>query len=161
MEDKRYFVELSVGIFMLIGILCLAYLSIKLGKMEVISSRGTLLCAKFTNVGGLKEGANVEIAGVEVGRVKKITLDKDYQAKVWMLIYPGVKIQEDAIAAVKTKGLIGEKYVEITPGGSDRILKSGECIQQTQPAFSLEDAIGKLIFGGPSSSSGSQEENLE
>ncbi len=157
MDSKRYYIELSVGVFLFIGILCLAYLSIKLGKMEVISNRGTLLCAKFTNVGGLKEGASVEIAGVEVGRVKSITLDKDYQAKVIMLINPGIKIQEDAIAAVKTKGLIGEKYIEITPGASDRYLKSGECIRETQSAFSLEDAISKMIFGSPSD----KEESLE
>ncbi len=157
MENKRYYIELSVGIFLFIGILCLAYLSIKLGKMEVIGSRGTLLCAKFTNIGGLKEGASVEIAGVEIGRVKSITLDKDYQAKVMLLIKPGIKIQEDAIAAVKTKGLIGEKYVEITPGASEKYLKNGECIRETQSAFSLEDAISKMIFGSPSE----QEESLE
>lgn len=142
---------------MLIGVLCLAYLSIKLGKMEVIGNRGTLLCAKFTNIGGLKEGANVEIAGVEIGRVKRITLDKDYTAKVWLLIKPGIKIQKDAIAAVKTKGLIGEKYVEITPGAAEEYLKSGECITQTQSAFNLEDAISKLIFSSPDE----KEESLE
>ncbi len=157
MENKRYYIELSVGVFLLIGLLCLAYLSIKLGRMEVLGSKGTLLCAKFTNVGGLKEGASVEIAGVEIGRVKKITLDKDYQAKVWLLIRSDVKIQEDAIAAVKTKGLIGEKFVEITPGASEKYLKSGECIRETQGAFSLEDAISKMIFGGPSE----KEESLE
>ncbi len=143
---------------MLIGILCLAYLSIKLGKMEVMGNRGTLLCAKFTNIGGLKEGASVEIAGVEVGRVKDITLDKDYQAKVWLLIKPGVNIQKDAIAAIKTKGLIGEKYVEITPGASEQYLKSGQCIVQTQSAFNLEDAISKMIFSSPSEK---DEESLE
>ena len=158
--ERRYNVELAVGFFMIIGILCLAYLSIRLGRMEVLSSRGTILYAKFTNVGGLKEGASVEIAGVEIGRVKKIELDpKDYQAKVTMLIRSGIKIQEDAIAAVKTKGLIGEKYVEITPGASDKYLKNGDWIRETQPAFSLEDAIGKLIFGSPSGES--KEESLE
>ena len=157
MDNKRFYIELSVGVFMVIGILCLGYLSIKLGRMEVIGSRGTLLCAKFTNIGGLKEGASVEIAGVEIGRVKKIELDKDYMAKVWLLINSDVKIQEDAIAAVKTKGLIGEKYVEISPGASEKYLKNGQCIIQTQPAFNLEDAISKMIFGSP----GEKEDSLE
>ncbi len=159
--DRDYRIELAVGVFMLIGILSLAYLSIKLGKMEVLSNRGTLLYAKFVNVGGLKQGADVEIAGVPVGRVKSIELDPNtYQAKVALLIKPGIRIQEDAIAAVKTKGLIGEKYVEITPGASNRYLKSGDYIKETQSAFSLEDAIGKLIFGSTSGKE-DKEESLE
>jgi phospholipid/cholesterol/gamma-HCH transport system substrate-binding protein len=88
----------------------------------------------------------VEIAGVEVGRVKNITLD-EYQAKVQLQIESKVKIPEDAIASIKTKGLIGEKYIEITPGGSDSIIKSGGKIRDTQPPFDLEKAVSKLVFG--------------
>jgi phospholipid/cholesterol/gamma-HCH transport system substrate-binding protein len=88
----------------------------------------------------------VEIAGVEVGRVKKIILD-EYQAKVQLQIERKVEIPEDAIASIKTKGLIGEKYVEITPGGSDKIIKAGGKIRDTQPPFDIEKAISKVIFG--------------
>ena len=155
---KRFDTELMVGIFFLIGLSCLAYLSIKLGRMEVLSSKGTTIYAEFTSVGGLKSGASVEIAGVEVGRVKNITLDLDsYMAKVTMLLPSNGKIQEDAMAAVKTKGLIGEKYVEITPGASDKILKNGGMIRNTQPPFDLSTAIGKMVFGNAGSEGGNDE----
>jgi phospholipid/cholesterol/gamma-HCH transport system substrate-binding protein len=86
------------------------------------------------------------IAGVEVGRVKEIALD-DYQARVVMILPETVQIQEDAIASVKTKGLIGEKYIEITAGGSDVLLKAGERIRDTQPAVDLEQVISSFVFG--------------
>jgi phospholipid/cholesterol/gamma-HCH transport system substrate-binding protein len=145
---RRFNLELSVGLFFIIGILCLAYLSIRLGKMEVIGSRGTAIYADFSNIGGLKNGAVVEIAGVEVGRVKDINLDLDnYEARVQLLIQPKVQIQEDAIASIKTRGLVGEKYIEISPGGSEKIVRPGGKIRDTQPPFDLEKAISKLVFG--------------
>jgi phospholipid/cholesterol/gamma-HCH transport system substrate-binding protein len=143
---RRFDLELSVGLFFIVGIACLAYLSIRLGKMEVLGNSGTTVYAEFSNAGGLKNGAVVEIAGVEVGRVKKISL-KDYQANVQLQIKSNVEIQDDAIASIKTKGLIGEKYVEITPGGSDKIIKAGGKIRDTQPPFDIEKAISKVIFG--------------
>ncbi len=147
---KRFDLELAVGIFFLIGILCLGYLSIKLGRMEVIGHRGYVVYAKFSNVGGLKKGASVEIGGVEVGRVKDIDLDpEDYTAVVTFVINPKVKLPEDSIAAVKTKGLIGEKYVSITPGASEKNIPPGGRIRETQPPFDLSDAIGRLIYGSP------------
>jgi phospholipid/cholesterol/gamma-HCH transport system substrate-binding protein len=143
---RRFDLELSVGLFFIVGIACLAYLSIRLGKMDVIGNSGTTIYAEFSNAGGLKNGSVVEIAGVEVGRVKKITLD-EYQAKVQLQIEKKVGIQEDAIASIKTKGLIGEKYIEITPGGSDKIIEAGGKIRDTQPPFDIEKAISKVIFG--------------
>ena len=143
---RRFDLELSVGLFFIVGIACLAYLSIRLGKMEVIGNSGTTIYAEFSNSGGLKNGSVVEIAGVEVGRVKKITLD-EYQAKVQLQIEKKVEIQEDAIASIKTKGLIGERYIEITPGGSDKIIEAGGKIRDTQPPFDIEKAISKVIFG--------------
>ncbi|HIC84700.1 MAG TPA: outer membrane lipid asymmetry maintenance protein MlaD, partial [Desulfobacterales bacterium] len=130
---KRFSLEFFVGVFMIIGILCLGYLSIKLGKMEVIGGEGYEIEAFFSNCGGLKSGSSVMIAGVEVGRVKSIEL-KDYEARVVMVLPDWVAIQEDAIASIKTKGLIGEKYVEITPGGSEEIIKAGGTIMDTQSA---------------------------
>jgi len=147
---KRFDLELADGVFFLIGIACLAYLSIKLGRMEVIGHRGYVVSAKFSNVGGLKKGASVEIGGVEVGRVKDIKLDpEDYTAVVTLLLNPGIKLPDDSIAAVKTKGLIGEKYVSITPGASERMIPPGGRIRETQPPFDLSDAIGRLIYGSP------------
>lgn len=143
---RRFGSELMVGLFMVVGILCLIYLSIRLGRMEIIGERGYKLYAEFSDVGGLKNGATIEIAGVEIGRVKKIFLS-DYQAKVEMEINPDIAIQEDAIAAVKTKGLLGEKFIQISPGGSDEVIPPGGKIRETQPPLDLERAIGNFVFG--------------
>jgi len=134
---KKFDLELAVGVFMIVGIICLGYLSIKLGKMEVFGDKGYEIQAIFSNSGGLKSGSSVVIAGVEVGRVKRVALD-DYQAKVVLNIPLNVKIQEDAIASIKTKGLIGEKYVEITPGGADELIEPGGRIRETQSAIDLK-----------------------
>lgn len=143
---RKFSLELNVGIFFIVGILCLAYLSIKLGKLDVVSAKVTTIYATFSNIGGLKEGAEVQIAGVNIGRVKTITLD-EYQAKVKLQISTTVPIQDDAIASIKTKGLVGEKFVEITPGGSDNMIANGGKIQDTQPPFDIERAISKWVFG--------------
>ena len=143
---KNFDIELAVGVFLLVGIICLGYLSIRLGKMEVFGSRGYNIQALFSNSGGLKNGSDIVIAGVGVGRVKTITLE-NYQAQVVMNLPWNVKVQEDAIALIRTKGLIGEKYIEITPGGSDKLIPPGGKIRDTQPAVDLEELISKYVFG--------------
>ncbi len=143
---KKIDTELAVGLFILAGIICLGYLTIRLGKMEVIGSKGYDLYAVFSNSGGLKTGSGIQIAGVDVGQVKSITLE-NYQARVVMNLNSSVKIQEDAIASIKTKGLIGEKYIEITPGGSEKIIPPGGKIRETQPPVDLEELISKYVFG--------------
>jgi len=143
---KKFDLELAVGLFIIAGIVCLGYLSIKLGKMEIVGERGCDIYGVFSNVGGLKVGSSIEIAGVNVGRVKRITLE-NYQANVVLNLPKGLKIQEDAIVSVKTKGLIGEKYIDITPGASEKIIQPGGRIRETQPAVDLEELISKFIFG--------------
>lgn len=144
---RKLDLELSVGLFILAGILCLGYLSVKLARMEVLGGDGGYqVYARFSDVGGLKEGASVVIAGVEVGRVKGISL-KDYEAEVCMTLKRNVEVQEDAIAAVKTKGLIGEKYIQIMPGGSEEIIPPMGQIRETQSAVDLEQLISKFAFG--------------
>ncbi len=143
---KKFDLELAVGLFIIAGIVCLGYLSIKLGKIELIGERGYEIYGIFSNVGGLKVGSSVEIAGVNVGRVKSIRLE-NYQANVVLNLPKGVKIQEDAIVSVKTKGLIGEKYIEITPGGSEKIIQTGGRFRETQPAIDMEELISKFVFG--------------
>jgi len=143
---KKLDLELVVGLFMVAGIICLGYLSIKLGKLEVLGGEGYELKAVFSNSGGLKTGSSVVIAGVEVGRVKEISL-QNYQAGVTLTLPVDVKVQEDAIASVKTKGLIGEKYIEISPGGSEKLIPPGGRIRDTQPAVDLEQLISSFVFG--------------
>jgi len=143
---RRENIEVLVGIFILIGIIALGYLSIKLGKLEVVGNKGYDVSAEFSNIGGLKVGSTVEIAGVDVGRVTGISL-KDYQALVTMRMQPGLKLQDDSVASIKTQGLIGEKYVSLTPGASDKILGPGGKIRDTESAVDFESLISNYIFG--------------
>ncbi len=143
---KKFDLELSVGIFILAGIICLGYLSINLAKMEVLGKQGYDLYAVFSDIGGLKEGSSVVIAGVKVGRIRAITME-DYEARVVLTLPQDVKIQEDAIASIKTKGMIGEKYLQITPGGSEKIIQPGGKIRETQSAVDVEQLISNFVFG--------------
>ncbi len=143
---RRLDLEVVVGLFLLVGIFALGYLSIRLGKMQVLGLAGYTVYADFPTVGGLKEGASVEIAGVRIGRVEEISL-VEYQARVTMRIDTGVELQEDTIASIKTKGLIGEKYMQLSPGGADEIIASGGRIRETEPPIDIEELIGSFIFG--------------
>jgi phospholipid/cholesterol/gamma-HCH transport system substrate-binding protein len=145
--------QFIVGIFALLGIAALVILSLSLGKISLFPPPGYTLYASFDNISGLKTGDQVQLAGVQVGKVMSISI-KDYRARVAMRVNQGVPIDEDAIAAIKTSGIIGDKYVSIQLGPSDHILKDDDTIRQTQSAFVLEDAIGQLInsSGGGGSS---------
>lgn len=106
----------AVGIFVFIGLLCIGYLTIKLGKMEVFGSNSYTVEAQFSSVQGLRNGANVEIAGVQVGRVSAINLDPEsYVAKISMKINKDIALSDDTMASIKTSGLIGDKFIELTP----------------------------------------------
>ena len=143
---KKFSLEFVVGLFFFIGIGALLYLSVSLTRFEMKTKGGYAVKAVFDNVGGLKDRSNVEVAGVPIGIVKKIILD-DYRALVQLRIKNGVKIPDDSIASIKTKGLLGEKFLEISPGGSDEyIQKEGEIID-TQSPLDFEQALGKFIFG--------------
>jgi phospholipid/cholesterol/gamma-HCH transport system substrate-binding protein len=143
---QRSVLDLAVGIFVLIGVLALGWLSVKLGRVEFLGGSGYQVTADFPSVGGLKAGSSVEIAGVEIGRVEGITL-ADYQARVQIRIRSDVKLQEDSIASIKTKGLIGEKYIRINPGGSDRIIQHKGRIREVEPPVDFEELLSKYIFG--------------
>ncbi len=145
---KKSSIETSVGIFMFIGILCVAYLTIHLGKMDFIGGDYYQLRARFQSVSGLKVGANIEMAGVQIGTIEAISLNREKKiAEVTMNIQNDIQFEEDAIASIKTAGLIGDKYIMISPGGSDIILKPGEVILETESAVDLEDLISKYLFG--------------
>jgi phospholipid/cholesterol/gamma-HCH transport system substrate-binding protein len=141
--------ELTVGIFMLIGIICLGYLSIKLGKMELIGGNNYRITARFDSVSGLKPGARVELAGVEIGTVERIGLSNDSsdQAEVTMKIKDTIKIADDVIASVRTSGIIGDKFIKLKPGGSDQMLKNGSKIRETESAIDIEELVSKFIHG--------------
>lgn len=143
---KRLNIETAVGLFVLLGIACLAWVSIKLGKLEIVGGDYVPVHAEFASVSGLKKGVSVEIAGVDVGKVESITLN-DYSADVLMKIRTGVKLPEDTIASIRTRGLIGDKYVSLSPGASDRMIPPNGKIRDTESAVDMEQLIGEFIHG--------------
>lgn len=138
--------DFVVGLFVALGVGCLAWLSIKVARKEFFARDGYEVQAVFSNGSGLRPGTPVVLAGIEIGRVKSVGLE-DYEAKVRLVIQQGVGLPGDTMASIKTKGLIGEKYIELTPGALDRTLKPGDTIRDTQPAMDLESLIGKYIQG--------------
>jgi len=150
---KKSYLEFIVGLFLAVGIACLAWLSIEVARKEFFAGKGYAVQAVFSNGTGMRRGTPILIAGVEVGRVEGVGLE-DYEAKVRMLIRSEVGLQVDTIASIKTKGLIGEKYIELTPGASDKRIQPGGLIRETQPAMDLEAIIGKYIQGNLSKPDG-------
>lgn len=142
---RRSALDLGVGIFVILGILALTWLSVKLGRVE-FGGQAYQVTADFPSVGGLKPGSTVEIAGVEIGRVEAISL-AEYQARVRMRIRIDVKLPDDSIASIKTKGLIGEKFVRINPGGSDRLIQPNGRIREVEAPVDFEELLSKYIFG--------------
>ena len=138
--------EVVVGMFVAAGLLCLGYLAIKLGKLEAFGNSGYVLYADFANVAGVRRGDSVEIAGVKVGRVDAMSLVDD-RARLTLRIDPGVAIQEDAIASARPRGLIGDKYIAISPGASDRLVPSGGRIRETESPPDILDLLGTALAG--------------
>lgn len=138
--------EVIVGIFVLLGIVSLGYISIQLGDVAFFGRGGYTVYADFDSVSGLKSGAAVEIAGVEVGKVEGITLYQG-RARVALKINDQVKLEEDVFASIKSRGIIGDKFVSISLGGSETPIKSGGVIHSTESAVALEDLISQLIHG--------------
>lgn len=145
---KQSSIELGVGVFVLLGLICVGYLTIRLGEVEVLRDDYYYLNARFTSVTGLKVGAQVEIAGVQVGQVDSISLDpKELVAMVRLKIKEGVQVSDDSIASVQTAGLLGDRFIQLSPGGSDQLLRSGDRITETEPALNIESLIRKYAFG--------------
>jgi phospholipid/cholesterol/gamma-HCH transport system substrate-binding protein len=145
---KKYTMETVVGIFVVIGLLCVAYMTVKLGKVSLFGDNYYSLYARFDSVSGLREGSPIEIDGIEVGRVERLTLDQEKQlALITLKIRKGVKVYDDASAAIKTAGLIGDKFVKIDPGGGGEVLKPEGTITETTTPTDIEDLISKYAFG--------------
>lgn len=137
--------EISVGIFMLAGIACLIYLSVRLGSVDLFGSDSYIITATFGSIEGLEVAASVEIAGVPVGKVKRIALEEN-EARVEMEIQKGTRISDDTIASIRTKGIIGDKFIKLSPGGSDEVLRDKGALMDTESAISLEELVSKYIF---------------
>jgi len=145
---KKYTMETIVGIFVIFGLLCIGYMTVKLGKVNILGDNSYSLVAKFTTVTGLRIGSPVNILGIHVGRVEKIKMDQENQkAVVEIRIKKDIKVYDDAIASIKTEGLIGDKYLNIDPGGGGSLLGNKGVITDTQAAVDIEAMISKYAFG--------------
>lgn len=145
---KKYAMETTVGIFLVFGLFCIGYMTVKLGHVSLLGDNTYSLFARFTTVSGLRAGSPVDMLGIEVGRVGRLTMDqKDQKAVVEIRIQKDIKVYDDAIASIKTEGLIGDMFLSIDPGGAGKLLGPGGTIIETQPAVDIVDLIGKYAFG--------------
>jgi phospholipid/cholesterol/gamma-HCH transport system substrate-binding protein len=139
--------ELIIGLFMIAGFLAFGYLSLQMGEFSIFDlEKNYSLDAEFDNASGLKVGAAIEIAGVGIGKVSKIELGEQGMAKVTMLIKQDIMITSDAIASIRTQGLIGDKLIKITQGADEEMLAEGEVIFDTESAVDFEELVSKYIF---------------
>lgn len=145
---KSNIMDAVVGLFLVIGFIALGWLALQLGEVPVLTGAKTyVLNAEFSNISGVKEGADVQIAGVKVGTVRKLELTEDAFAMVGMQINREVQVPFDSIASVKSKGIIGDKYIQITLGGDEQMFQEGDVMTDTESAVDLESLISKFAFG--------------
>lgn len=145
MEHSR--TDIYVGSFVLVGILALGYLSLSIGGLKLLPAKQHILVARFAEVGSLGQGAPIRMAGVTIGRVESISLE-NYTAMVRLGVDQAVPVPADTIASIRTAGLLGETYISLSPGSSERDLTSGDRIMQTEPAIDLLDLLENYAFGG-------------
>ncbi len=145
---RKFAMETTVGIFVFLGLILIGYMTVKLGHVTFFGGDTYPLYAKFTSVSGLRAGNPVKMLGMEIGRVESLHIDQeDLKAVVEFRINNGIKVYDDAIASIKTEGLIGDCYLSIDPGGGGAVLATGGTITETQPAVEISDLIGKYAFG--------------
>lgn len=145
---KKYSQETIVGIFVVVGLLCIGYMTIKLGKVSIFVDNHYSLYASFASVSGLRVDSPIEIGGIEVGRVEALIIDQEKQVAVVKLkIEKGIRIYDDAGASIKTAGLIGDKLIKIDPGGAGELLEPGGAITETNSPMDIEELISKYAFG--------------
>ena len=150
--------ELSVGIFVMLGIAALAYLTIQVGTGSMLSGDTYLIESRFANAGGLHTGSTVLLAGVTVGRVEGIRMEpSDYSAIVTLRVLSTLRLPTDSMASIKTTGLIGDKFISLSPGADETYLGPGSRITMTESAVDLESLIGKMAFGSVDKEKAQQE----
>ena len=145
---KKYTQETVVGVFVVIGLFAIAYMTVKLGNVGFLGEQSYSLIAKFSSVTGLRTGSPVNMLGLEVGRVESFEMDQENQvAVVTLKINNGIQIYDDAIASIKTEGLIGDKFISIDAGGGGDLLENGDTITDTESPTDIMDLVSKYAFG--------------
>ena len=141
-------IEFLVGIFVLVGIGAVLYLALQVGSARFFGSDSYQLDARFSSASGVNAGSRVEIAGVKVGTVRSVVLNDDFFAILTLELPNMLKLDDDTIASVKTAGLIGDRYINLRPGGSGFPLEPGDTIVDTESALDIESLISRFAFGG-------------
>jgi phospholipid/cholesterol/gamma-HCH transport system substrate-binding protein len=145
---KKHTLEMVVGLFMILGFAAFVYLALQLGEVPFLMSGKTyVLKAEFDNVAGVKKGASVQVAGVEVGEVVAIELGKMDVAVLSLQIANRLKVPIDSMASVKSQGIIGDKYIQLSLGGDDEIFQPGGVLVDTESSVDIEALISKFAFG--------------
>ncbi len=145
---KNTWLELFVGVFLIIGFVSFGWLALQLGEVPWLTgSRSYEIYAEFDNISGVKSGADVQIAGVVVGKVRDIILSSDELARATLQLDNAVKVPVDSIASVKSQGIIGDKYIQITLGGDEELYSAGSTLIDTESSVDLESLISKFAFG--------------
>jgi phospholipid/cholesterol/gamma-HCH transport system substrate-binding protein len=145
---KKNTLEMTVGLFMMAGLAAFGYLALQLGEVSIFSSSTKyIITAEFDNVSGVKKGAAVQIAGVMVGDVSGVKLNEDDVAVLSLRLDKRVKIPADSIASVKSQGIIGDKYIQLSPGADEEILAEGGVLTETESSVDIEALISKFAFG--------------
>jgi len=145
---KKTKLELFVGVFLILGFLSFGWLALQLGEVPWLSqSRTYTIYAEFDNISGVKPGADIQVAGVVVGKVGDIVLSKDELARAALRLDKAIKVPVDSIASVKSQGIIGDKYIQLTLGGDEQLYAAGETLSDTESSVDLESLISKFAFG--------------
>lgn len=155
--DKKS-IDVWVGVFVVVGAAALLFLALKAGNLLSMNfGPSYVISAQFEDIGGLKVGAPVKSAGVVVGRVAAIGFDTHtFQARVTLDIDRRDQFPIDTSAKILTSGLLGDQYIGLEPGGSEKNLRNGATIQNTQSAVVLENLIGQFLYNKAASSGGNK-----
>lgn len=145
---NKTFLDVFVGLFLVVGFVAMGWLAFELGEVPWLTGSKTYpLMAEFDNISGVKSGADIQVAGVKVGTVGELALNDDAVAVITMQINRSVEIPVDSIASVKSQGIIGDKFIQISLGGDEKIFKQNEVIRDTESAVDIESLISKFAFG--------------
>ena len=151
---KNNILEIVVGLFMIAGFCAFGYLALQLGEVSFLTSSTTyIINAEFDNVSGVKKGASVQVAGVVVGSVAKVALGEGEVAVLALKIDKDLDVPVDSMASVKSQGIIGDKFVQLSLGGDEENFKSGDVLSDTESSLDIESLISKFAFGSVEGSS--------
>jgi phospholipid/cholesterol/gamma-HCH transport system substrate-binding protein len=159
---KKLKVEFLVGLFVILALAALAWLTLKVGSGSLVGGDTYSIEARFANTGGLHAGSSVLLSGVTVGTVESIRMDpSDYSAIATLRILSDLRLPSDTMASIKTSGLIGDKFIALAPGAEEEYLAPGARITMTESAVDLESLIGKMAFGAVDKEAETKDQNPE